>query len=584
MDKRVFLKHAAAYGAANLLVQAGGFLLLPLYIRCLTPAEYGVLEVLSRLAETVGTCLMFGGFRQALLTFYQQCGEEVGRRRIVSSTLGLMACACLGGGALVLALAGPLSTWLGGLVQEGTAPLSAGLLRLAVLGILLEPLSLIPLALAQARREAARFVAVTLTQFLVRISLCIVLVRWLHWGIAGALAATAVTGFAYGFGLSAWELARGAAWPDPTQVRALVAFALPLMPGGLCFFFLHHGDRFFLFHYCAAHEVGTYALGYKLAMVASMFSMGPLYAVWSTYMYEVARQPGAPTVFGRVFTRVLAAYLLVSLGVCLFQDEIVGVLGGPAYAASSRVVAPVVLACFCQAAASLMDAGLYVRHRTGLKLAVTLLTAAAMLLLYGLLIPSYGSMGAALATLGGFAFLAGSTWWVTQRVFPVRYEWGRLAALLALTVGLWLGSRALPGAAWAFPARVGLWLLWPLLVWHTGLMSSAERQYAAELLRQGLAWAGRGRFPPLRGPAPPASEARSSLEKRASPAGEAGSTLEKRASPAGEAGSTLEKRASPAARGPTPADSLTAPDTSETVLPRPVRRPAAQPAQGAEVY
>src|SRR3954465_1712726 len=99
MDRRVFVKHAAAYGAANLLVQAGGFLLLPLYIRCLTPAEYGVLEVLSRLAETGGTCLLFGGFRQAVVTFYQQCDEEMGRRRIVCSTLALMTCPCLGGGA-----------------------------------------------------------------------------------------------------------------------------------------------------------------------------------------------------------------------------------------------------------------------------------------------------------------------------------------------------------------------------------------------------------------------------------------------------------------------------------------------------
>jgi hypothetical protein len=31
---------------------------------------------------------------------------------------------------------------------------------------------------------------------------------------------------------------------------------------------------------------------------------------------------------------------------------------------------------------------------------------------------------------------------MTQRVFPVRYEWPRLAALLGLAVGLWLlGSR-----------------------------------------------------------------------------------------------------------------------------------------------
>ena len=61
---------------------------------------------------------------------------------------------------------------------------------------------------------------------------------------------------------------------------------------------------------------------------------------------------------------------------------------------------PDALACFCQAAASLMDAGLYVRRRTGLKLGVTLSATAVMLLLYAVLIPRYRSMGAAVVNIG----------------------------------------------------------------------------------------------------------------------------------------------------------------------------------------
>ena len=67
-----FFKHAAVYGLANVFLQGGSFLLVLVYTRCLSPAEYGVLEIVGRLAETVGTFLMFGGFRQALMTYYQQ--------------------------------------------------------------------------------------------------------------------------------------------------------------------------------------------------------------------------------------------------------------------------------------------------------------------------------------------------------------------------------------------------------------------------------------------------------------------------------------------------------------------------------
>jgi O-antigen/teichoic acid export membrane protein len=479
---REFFKHAAVYGLAMLLVQAGSFILLPIYLRCLTPGEYGLLEILGRVAETVGTFLLLGGFRQALLTFHQQAETEVERRRIVSTTLTLVLCTCVLGGAILLALSPVLGHWLAGFLGGGT-PVGSGLLRLAIVGILLEPLSAMPLALLQARMESTAYVCVVVSQLLVRVVLSIILVRGLGWGVEGALLATALTGALFGAGLCGREVLRARVWPDPRQVCSLVRFALPMMPGGFCFFLLHHGDRFFLCRYCPPAEVGIYALGYKLGMIVAVFSLNPLYMVWSSRMYAVARQPDAPEAFGRMFTRILAAYLLVGLGLCLFGGEVVRILGGAAYASAVRIIAPVVLACFFQAGAALMDAGLYVRHCTVKKLGITLASTLVMLVLYGILIPTHGGMGAALATLGGFGFLAVSTWWVSQQVFPVRYEWSRLTGLLALAIGLWLVGESLPPGTWSLAGKAGLWLLAPVLVWVCGLISDEEQRQIEKALR-----------------------------------------------------------------------------------------------------
>jgi O-antigen/teichoic acid export membrane protein len=490
MDGRSFFKHAAVYGLANLLTQAAGFVLLPVYLRCFSPAEFGVLEVVGRLAESVGTCLMFGGLLQALLTFYQQAEGATQRRAVVSSALALAGLSALAGGGAALLLLPSLWSWLGPYCSGEAGALTDDLLRLALLGILLEPFSLIPLALMQARVESVTYLLVVLGQFLFRVALAIGLVRGLGWGVGGAFLATAATGLVFGLALCGRELSRGLARPSAGQCRGLFAFALPLVPGGLCFFVLHHGDRFFLWYCGSAAEVGTYALGYKLAMTAGVFSLSPLYMVWSARMYAVARTPEAPVVFGRMFTRILAAYLHVGLGLCLFADEAVALLGGAAYARAAQVVAPVLLACVCQGASSLMDAGLYVRRRTGLKLGITAGATAVIVGLYAALIPGHGALGAALATLGGFAFMAACTWAVTQRVFPVRYEWGRLAVFLALTVAVWLAGQALPRAPGLWLAKGGLWLLAPVLLWVGGLISPAEKRFVweqARRLRQALA-------------------------------------------------------------------------------------------------
>src|SRR5581483_8209092 len=177
---------------------------------------------------------------------------------------------------------------------------------------------------------------------------------------AGALASLVAVGAIYGLWLSLRELIRSPGRPDLQQLRGLLQFALPLIPGGLCFFMLHHGDRFFLLRYRDMQDVGTYALGYKLAQAAGMFGLTPLFMVWSSQMYKAAQGKDAPVVFGAAITRILAAYLLTALALALFQDEVIRLLGGPSYAGASAVVAPVLLAYFFQSAASLMDAGLYV--------------------------------------------------------------------------------------------------------------------------------------------------------------------------------------------------------------------------------
>src|SRR5207253_201336 len=172
-------------------------------------------------------------------------------------------------------------------------------------------------ALMQARVESVGFVLVTLGQFVLRVGLSVVLVACCGLGVAGVLAATALTSVLVGAGLSARELVRHAVWPEARRVWALVRFALPFLPGGLCFFVLHHGDRFLLLAWHGEEAVGVYGLGYKLALLVGTFSLAPLHMVWGARMYRAAREPDAPALFGRVLTRVLAAFAFLGVGRCL---------------------------------------------------------------------------------------------------------------------------------------------------------------------------------------------------------------------------------------------------------------------------
>jgi O-antigen/teichoic acid export membrane protein len=330
--------------------------------------------------------------------------------------------------------------------------------------------------------------AVTVGQFLVRVGLSITFVAWFGWGIRGMLGAAALTAGSTTVLLLCREVMLGQLRPDRATLFGMAWFALPFVPGGLGFFLLHSGDRFFLMKYADATALGLYALGYKLALSVSQFSRSPLYMVWNTQMHQAAFQEDAPAIFGRAFSRILAAYLGVGLALCLLADEAALLLGGLPYAGAAPIIPIVVLAYYCLTAADLMDSGFYVSRRTIWKTPITLASTAVMLTLYALLIPGHGARGAALATLGGFLFHAFLTWYVTQRVFPVRYEWGRTGAALALAIVAWLFSRLLPVGPGSVPLKLAIWISWLCTLWCAGLVSQAEKQQVRDTTTAALAW------------------------------------------------------------------------------------------------
>lgn len=480
MARAGFLKHAAVYALGDLLLMAAGFVLVPLYARWLSPAEFGTLEVLERAGEIAAICLLGRGLPLAALALYKQGRDDEERRRATTAAL-LLALGGVLAGAAVLALGA-------GAVTRTLQVDDSLLLWFAVLAALLECLIAVALAVNQARLESGYYVLTSVGQFLFRVVLCVALVVGLGWGVWGIVLASLLRCGVFGCALALREWQRGLVWPCGQTFRHILSFALPFIPTGICFFVLNSGDRFFLMRCEGQEAVGIYGIAYKVALLVGLFSMTPLYRVWSARMYDAATEPNAPQVFGTMVSRILGVYTGVGLLLCLFQDEVIGIFAGAAFARAAPVVAPLVLAYWFYAASVLFEAGLYVRRQTRWKPLIALFSTAAMLALYLILIPGHGAMGAALATLAGFVLHAVATWAVGQRVFRVRYEYGRTFGVLGLAIACWLLSRLLGPGAVGMATKTGLFGLWLIALTTTGLIRPEEVGFVKELGVGVAAW------------------------------------------------------------------------------------------------
>jgi O-antigen/teichoic acid export membrane protein len=111
---------------------------------------------------------------------------------------------------------------------------------------------------------------------------------------------------------------------------------------------------------------------------------------------------------------------------------------------------------------------------------VTGAAAAVNVALNLLLIPRYGMMGAAIATIAAYSTMfAGMAWWA-QRIFHVPYQWRRVATAAAAGIALAVGGK-LAGAG--LPLAVGLAVIYPLVLLPLGFYLPAERRAIGARLR-----------------------------------------------------------------------------------------------------
>ncbi|PYM73227.1 MAG: hypothetical protein DME03_15965 [Candidatus Rokuibacteriota bacterium] len=176
----MLMQHTAIYGLGPVLGQVAAFLLLPLYTNLLSPADYGVLEIIL----LVGTFLnVFFGLQTVtqLLRFYHACEGERDRREVVSTAIiftGAVTAAAILPADL---LRDRISLALFG--TDAQAPL----LHLAFWSMVSSNVFATALGYLQARKMSRAFTLLSVAQLVCILSLNLFFVAWLARGVEGIL-------------------------------------------------------------------------------------------------------------------------------------------------------------------------------------------------------------------------------------------------------------------------------------------------------------------------------------------------------------------------------------------------------------
>jgi O-antigen/teichoic acid export membrane protein len=266
---------------------------------------------------------------------------------------------------------------------------------------------------------------------------------------------------------------------DRRLLREMNRFGLPLVPTAVFLWITNFSDRLFLVRLTDTHEVGLYSVGVRIAS-AMVLLLTAFRTAWPAFAYSIDEEREARRTYAFVLTYLIVASTWVATGLTLLSPWIVQWLTAPAFSSASRVVGPLSFAAVAFGGYIVVAIGVGRARRTQFNWVVTGAAAVVNIVLNLLLIPPYGMMGAAIATVAAYATMFGGMAWRAQHIYPVPYQWRRV-----LTAGLAGVALSVAGklAGGGFPVAFVLALVYPLVLIPLGFYLPVERKAIGARLR-----------------------------------------------------------------------------------------------------
>lgn len=439
------LRASTVYGLANLGIRALNFLLLPIYTRYLSPADYGNIALAETLAVFLVTVVGMG-FDASIQRLYFR---HVENPEVVSSYVGstLRFAVVLESGFILLVLT--VGLWLQHAEFRGSS-VPFRYVAMALVTATAMQFFGYRLVLYQAERRPWAYAVLSFLSFALTASFGIALVVFAGRGVSGMLGGKLIASLLcllVGIVLTRHALHSRFHW---AYVRETMAMGVPLVPHLLMALGLVTADRLILAHYRDLREVGLYAIAYTLGMIMSLITMS-LNQAWAPVYYDMARkgEEGRQVLSKMCSGLIVALTAIACFGALIAQDFVAHFLDRR-YLSAGRVVPWIIGAYLAHSLFSLFSLAAMQARRTKLIMGGSFVALVVNTVLNFALIPHCGMYGAAYATLTAYVIEALVMYVLAQRVYRLSYDlprtfaaMGVFAAVLAVTQVRWsshLGS------------------------------------------------------------------------------------------------------------------------------------------------
>lgn len=422
-----FAGHSVVYGLGDALYRGIAFFLLPVYLRYLSPADYGVLETLAVTRE-ICIALLSMGIPVAFLKYYYDNSESYQRQSFVSTSFWSYILFKIPIPVILIVFNSSLSNLIFKTDQYAVC------FSILAVNIILIAFRMIPLTLYRARNMAVKYSVTTFLVAVFTLMFNIYFVVVAKKGVEGILWGNFAGGI-IGIILVGWDVKKYVSFRfDFSLFKKILKYGFPLSLAAIPLSFIFINDRYFLAYFSTLDELGKYALASKFSKLMMVFFITPFLLNWVPFISANQKEPNKEKLYSTIGTTFFYLGVNLVFFISVFAPLVVALIAPAAYWDACKVIPILAYAMLFYGIGFVFRSGILISDNT---IPIVKIVGAGLALNIGLnftIIPLYGMYGAAISMLASFMIVACYSYYEGQKRLAVKYPFIKMAVITCFSI------------------------------------------------------------------------------------------------------------------------------------------------------
>jgi O-antigen/teichoic acid export membrane protein len=409
-----FAKPFIIYGIGTALVRFTSLLLIPLYTRVFSPAEYGVYDIITSLV----TLLYIFGMMQlesGLARFYYEKKDPNDRVSLINTLFTTVFSLSSIISLIVVVFSNSISYLL-----FTTDEYSSSILYCALTIPAFNIYSYLTV-LVRFEEKALLFIIISIVQLLIMISLSILLVVVLKIGLAGVF-----IGILAGFAVASLILILHYRKVINLEfnkyiIKELISFSLPQVPATIISWTNNYANRFVIASYLTLSENGLYSAAVKLGSVFLLIDTA-IRMAWPPFFWKHFHETNHREIFQKVFSRILLGVFVCFWLYVLFAKEVFQLVTPVSFWSAGALLGVIGISNVLFMITNVVGMGPDIAKKTHFNIYFSLMALITNFSSLYFLLPIFGLLAVTLSLLISNVVLLAAFWIFSEQVYYIGYS------------------------------------------------------------------------------------------------------------------------------------------------------------------